>query len=84
MDYCLYYQAQVKKEWCWFLVGILRSYEHLAFDRTIDKKKSIFEFYVPQAMKPYFENLMSYFLKEGVITSLEQMENRLLQPGQEV
>jgi len=84
MDYCLYYQAHVKKEWCWFLVGILRSYEHLAFDRTINKEKSIFEFYVPQSMQPYFEDLMDYFLKEGVITSCEQMENRLMQPGQEL
>jgi len=84
MDYCLYYQAHVKKERCWFLVGILRSFEHLAFDRTIDKKNSTFEFYVPQNMKKYFEELMNYFLKEGVITYFEPMENRLIQPGQEV
>jgi len=84
MDYCLYYQAQVKKEFCWFLVGVLKSYEHMAFDRTIDKQKSIFEFYVPPKMQKYFEDLMAYFKKEGIITSIEQKENRLLSPDAKV
>ena len=84
MQYCQYYQAQVKREFCWFLVGILKSYEHMAFDRTIDKERSIFEFYVPPKMQRYFEELMDYFLKEGIITSLEQKENRLLQPDAQV
>ncbi|MFC1842976.1 hypothetical protein ACFLYU_04930 [Candidatus Dependentiae bacterium] len=77
MNYCLYYQAQVQRELCWFLVGAIRSYEHMAFDRTIDKKQSIFEFFVPESMKEQFECLMEYFLKTGVITYCEQMENRL-------
>ena len=54
----------------------------MAFDRTIDKEHSIFEFYVPESMKPYFEQLMDYFIKEGVVSDLKKMRNRLLIPGE--
>jgi len=84
MEYCLYYQAYVKRELCWFLVGILRSYEHMAFDRTIDKEKSIFEFFVPVGMQKQFEVVMDAFLSMGVITSCSQLENRLKNSNQEV
>jgi len=84
MDYCLYYQAYVKRELCWFLVGVLRSYEHMAFDRTIDKQKSIFEFFVPQGMQEQFEELMDRFLTMGIVTSYFQLENRLKGLNQEV
>ena len=77
MNHCLYYQARVKREYCWFLVGILKSFEHMAFDRTIDKEKSIFEFFVPPLMKDYFEELMDFFSKEGVISDLQALPNRL-------
>lgn len=82
MDHCLYYQAQVDRKYCWFLVGILKSFEHMAFDRTIDKEKSIFEFYVPSCMKIYFEPLMDYFIKEGIVFDLKKLPNRLLVPDQ--
>ena len=45
MSYCLYFQAHVKKESVWIVTSILRSCEHLAFDRNIDLPKSIFEFF---------------------------------------
>ena len=82
MEYCLYYQAQVKRKDCWFLVGVLRSFEHMAFDRTIDKKNSIFEFFVSPYMKEDFEHLMNYFLKEGIITNFQELENRLKNPDE--
>jgi len=78
MKYCLYYQAHVKREYCWLLVGLLKSFEHMAFDRTIDKEKSIFEFFVPPLMKHYFEDFMEYLTKEGIISSLSEMPNRLV------
>ena len=84
MKYCLYYQAQVKKELCWFLVGVLRSYDHMAFDRTIDKAGSIFEFFVPELMQKNFENVMEFFLKEGVVTYFKQMDNRLKIPESKI
>lgn len=53
-SYCSYYQAHIKRPYCWFLVAVLRSFEHVAFDRTIDKNNSIFEFFVPHDTEKYF------------------------------
>jgi len=78
MDHCFYFQAHVIKEKCWFFVAILRSFEHMAFDRTLDKKNSIFELYVPGGMEVYFEKLMAYFIEQGIVTQYKKLPNRLL------
>jgi hypothetical protein len=49
----------------------------MAFDRTINKEKSIFEFFVPPLMKHHFEDLMHSLIKEGVVSCLEELPNRL-------
>lgn len=77
MMYCKYYQAQVREKDCWFLVAILRSFEHLAFDRTIDTETSTFEFFVPEAQVATFLELMNYFINMGLVTNLTEMPNRL-------
>lgn len=77
MNYCLYYQAHIKKELCWFFVGVLRSFEHMAFDRTVEKETSLFEFFVPADMKDKFQALMNYFLQQGIVIDFEEKENRL-------
>ncbi len=79
-QFSAYYQAQVVVEQCWFLVAVMRSFEHLAFDRTHDKTLSIFEFFVPKDFEKPFLEIMAYFKKTGVITSLESLPNRLLDP----
>lgn len=76
-QWCVYYQAWVKPSECWYLTAILRSYEHLAFDRTIDVENSIFEFFVPEMMVPFFENVMKEFEIQGIIKDLQRKENRL-------
>ena len=78
MGYCLYYQAHLNKKDCWLFVAILRSFEHLAFDRTLDKESSLFEIFVPPQFQRFFENLMRYFQSEGVVLDFKKMENRLL------
>ena len=77
MDYCKYYQARIKKEDCWFFVAALRSCEHVAFDRTIDKAKSLFEFFVPVDTEKYFLQLMEYFQRCEIATDLTELPNRL-------
>lgn len=74
----LYYQAQVSEKDCWYLVAILRSFEHLAFDRTLDKETSTFEFSVPENNEAIFLELMEYFAKHGIIRNLERLPNRLV------
>lgn len=77
MPYCHYYQATVRKSDAWFLVAVLRSYEHLAFDRTLKKNDSRFEFFVPQSLERHFLHLINYFQKEGIVTDFVQLPNRL-------
>ncbi len=74
---CLYYQAHVTREKVWFFVGVLRSFEHLVFDRTFDKEHSIFEFFVPKDLNQYFLDLMQYFQDEGIVHNLQELPNRL-------
>ncbi len=80
MGYSLYYQAHVVKKETWFFVAILRSFEHMSFDRTLIKETSTFELYVAAETEPYFIELMTYFLEAGVITYFEKKENRLRDP----
>ena len=77
MSYCLYFQAHVERERVWILASILRSCEHLAFDRNFDMQESIFEFFVPEGSLDEFQSLMNYFEKEKVIFDLECLTNRL-------
>lgn len=77
MLYSRYYQATVRKERCWQFTAILRSYEHLAFDRTIDVAQSRLEFFVPHDLEAFFLQVMAYFQNEGIVTDLVAMENRI-------
>ena len=82
--YGLYYQAKVDPAKCWYFVAILRSFEHLAFDRTYDKQESIFEFFLPPGNEKTFLELMDYFQHEGIVSQLCALPHRLQQPGQKV
>lgn len=84
MAYCAYYQADLQRERCGFLVSVLRSFEHLAFDRTLDRETSRFEFFVPEDLETQFLELMDYFKKEGIVLQLEKLPNRLSRPGEVV
>ena len=77
MRTCLYYQANINRSECWFFVAVLRSMEHLAFDRTLDKDSSLFEFFVPHTARPFFENMMKAFEQSGVVLSWKSLPNRL-------
>jgi len=84
MSYCTYYQAKVKRDECWFFVGIMRSMENMSFDRTLDLPASIFEFFVPPIMEEKFLSVMSYFQKKGIVSDLQKIPNRLLDPQEKV
>jgi hypothetical protein len=78
MSYCSYYQAHVERSRSLFLVAVLRSYEHVSFDRTLDVPNSIFEFYVPEDQESHFLCIMSSLEQEGIIKSLTKLPNRLI------
>lgn len=84
MSYSVYYQAHIAEKECWFLVAILRSFEHLAFDRTINKEASIFEFFVPADNERIFLEVMEFLREKGVVRELRKLPNRLLNPEETV
>ena len=76
-NYCLYYQAQAAKPHHLFLVGFLKYYDHLCFDRTLDGEKGVFEFFVPKDQEPQFLEIMAFMEKKRLVHSLVKSENRL-------
>jgi len=77
-QYCMYYQAYVERSRCWFVVALLKSYEHMSFDRTIDNETSRFEFFVPSSTEQYFLEVMEHLSKIGLVSGLEKLSNRLI------
>lgn len=82
--YCSYYQAHVQRELALYVVAALRSYEHVAFDRTLDPATSLFEFFVPSSTEKYFLILMDYLQSEGLIYDLTKLPNRLARSDEQV
>lgn len=80
-DYCLYYQAHIQRKQAWFFVAVVRSYEHVMFDRTLDTQESIFEFFVPADTRDVFLSVMNRLEELGIVTHLHQLENRLALPN---
>lgn len=78
MSYCSYYQAHVDRSRALFMVALVRSFEHVSFDRTLDVPNSIFEFYVPEDQEAQFLSVMRALEREGIIKNLNKMPNRLL------
>ena len=78
MTYCSYFQALVSKKDTWFFVATIRSYEHMAFDRTLDKETGTFELFVPPYYEAQFLQVMDYYLQRGIIRELKKLPNRLI------
>jgi hypothetical protein len=75
---CEYYVGKVERKRAWLLSAVMRGTEHVAFDRTIDKVASTFEFFVPKDTEAIFLQAMDYLKNEGVLLSLEKQDNRIL------
>lgn len=81
MSYSYYYQANISRPDTWFLTATLRSFEHLAFDRALQKEDGLFEFFVPQDLESFFLEIMEFYQQEGVVTNLKKLPNRLSDPN---
>lgn len=72
-----YFQATVHRELSWYVVAVLKSFEHLCFDRTYDADASCFEFFVAPDMADQFLKLMEYFKDEHLVADLQELPNRV-------
>lgn len=75
--FCSYYRARVEQRAALFLVAMLKSIDHLCFDRSYEEQEGIFEFFVPHEMEQTFEKLIALFQKTGEITEFQKLPNRL-------
>ncbi len=82
--YCSYYQAIVDRTSTWFVVAVLKSFEHMALDRTLENETGLFEFFVPISTEKYFLDVMEYLIAQGYVYDLKKMPNRLLDSTQKV
>jgi Domain of unknown function (DUF4911) len=77
--FCTYFQAQVPPKNCWFVIAILKSFEHMSFARTLDAQKGIVEFFVPPSMEEQFLEVTQYFVQHHMMIDLIKLPNRLLE-----
>lgn len=84
MQFCEYYRAEILRSEAWFVVAVLKSFDHLSLDRTIDVEKSVFEFFVPATTEPDFLNVMNLLQAGGFVQNLSKSSNRLSNPQEEV
>jgi hypothetical protein len=72
-DESLYFVAQIEKSKVVNFVALLRAVEdNMAFDRTVNKTDSIFEFFVPIGMKDRFLEIMKIFSKMNLVSSFKE------------
>ncbi len=76
--YGTYFTATLERRMIWFITGALRNEDGLAFDRALDHKNDLFEFFVPQDQEAQFLIFMGYFIEHGFVRNFTKKENRLL------
>jgi len=79
-----YYQATVVGPDATLLVAVLKTFDSLCFDRTLDREAGLFEFFVTPAETELFLSVMRAFEKRGVVKDLRELSNRLLDPTQQL
>ena len=77
MLFCRVFQVLVPVKTTWCFVALLRSYEHLCFDRTKDVSIGLFELFVPQDLVKDFLEVMNYLHTIGIADKVYEVENRL-------
>jgi hypothetical protein len=76
--YGIYFQAHVPPAHCFLVIGILKSYEHIVFTRTLFIDKSILEFFTTPETVATFLSVMNIFEKHAMVFDLKEMPNRLM------
>jgi hypothetical protein len=76
-SFSVYYQATIVRSQAWFVVAVLKSFDHVALDRAYNVEETIFEFFVPAEMEPAFLEVMHYLQQESLVYNLAKLPNRL-------
>ncbi len=84
MQSCSYYQVTIDRPSGWFVGATLHSFEHLAFERTIDMHGAINEYFVTEELEPLFLECLQGLQRLGAVKEIKKLPNRLLEPNAEV
>lgn len=76
--YSEYYEVKTNRSKTWFVVGYFRSEDNLVFERTLDKKNSVLEFFVPKGYEEKFLRIIETLKKQGYVLDSQKKENRLI------
>ena len=76
--YSSYFTAHVPPRDCYFVIALLKSYDHLVFVRTLNVDQSILEFFVSPAQEPEFLEIMQGFVTKGMAVDVQKKPNRLI------
>ena len=76
-SYCPYYTANVDRHQSYYFVAIIKAFDNMVFDRTIDVEESLFEFFVAPAYEQQFLDIMAHFERQGLVANLRKLPNRL-------
>ena len=79
-----YFQATVVGPDATLLVAVLKTFDSLCFDRTLDRETGLFEFFVTPLETELFLSVMYAFEQRGVVKDLREQPNRLLDPAQQL
>lgn len=63
----IYFRAVARTEKIWLIVSLLKTFDNIAYHRTIDNSSNIMEFSVPEGMLSDFLLLMGYCQRENLI-----------------
>ena len=73
---CKYYQAVIPGPQVILVTSILKSFDHLCFDRSYNQTEDKFEFFVPGSQEKDFLAIMEYFKAMNWVSNLEKKTNR--------
>ena len=75
MNDCLYFQAYIDIKKTVYFVGLLRSlYDHFCFDRTLESKEGLFEFYLVPCYKDSFVSFLEDLKKQNIVLSWKESD----------
>ena len=77
MNKSTYYQAYIPIPTTHYFTAILRGYEHLCFDRTLEPASGLFEFFLSPDQEESFVTVMELLQSHGLVSSYYKAVNRL-------
>ncbi|MCB9492867.1 MAG: hypothetical protein H6679_01180 [Epsilonproteobacteria bacterium] len=77
-EYCQYYQLKVTVKTTWFVMGVYRNEDNIAFERTPEGQNQILEFFVPDDCEQHFVDVAQCLQNKGYVLEIKKVPNRFI------